>query len=321
MRTFDVQSIEIQAPFESAFNYIADPRTLPEWAHAFASVNGRRAVIGADPRVSDDRLEVLVEKAKAGDRVALDEIIRRIQQPIYSLAMRMLWHPEDARDATQETLIRIVTRLESFRGDSRFMTWAYPVAANQLLSCRQSRVEAQGYSFDRFAAELDEGLSDVPVDTEWPADRATLLEEVKVGCMLGMLTCLDRESRLAYVLGEILELDGPEASAILDITPTAFRKRLSRARSALIAFTRAKCGLVRTENACHCVRRLPDVVRRGRVQPDALVFADAQKAAALPDVLEKVRALDEMRRTAALYQTHSEPQLGVELLAQIQKRG
>jgi hypothetical protein len=40
--------------------------------------------------VSDDRVEVLVEKAKAGDRLALDEIVRLIQQPIYSLAMRML---------------------------------------------------------------------------------------------------------------------------------------------------------------------------------------------------------------------------------------
>ena len=134
-----------------------------------------------------------------------------------------------------------------------------------------------------------------------------------------MLTCLDRESRLAYVLGEILELDGPEASDILHITPATFRKRLSRTRSALIAFTRAKCGLVRAENACDCVRRLPDAIRRGRVQTDTLVFADARRAADFPEVLEKVRALDEMRRTAALYQTHSEPQPGGELLAQIQK--
>lgn len=121
--------------------------------------------------MSDDRVEVLVEKAKAGDRLALEEIVGRIQQPIYSLAVRMLWDPEDARDATQESLIRIVTRLESFHGESRFTTWAYRVAANHLLNCRQSRVEMQRYSFERFGAELDEGLSDVPVETEWPADH------------------------------------------------------------------------------------------------------------------------------------------------------
>jgi len=268
--------------------------------------------------VSDDPIETLVERAKAGDRLALDELVRRIQQRIYSLAVRMLWNPEDARDATQESLIRIVTRLGSFRGDSRFMTWAYRVAANHLLTCRQSRVEAQGYTFRRFGAELDEGLGDAPVETEWPADRAALLEEVKVGCMLGMLTCLDRESRLAYVLGEILEFDGPEAAVILGVTAAAFRKRLSRARSALVAFTRAKCWLVRAENACHCVRRLPDAVRRGRVQADTLVFADPERAATFPEVLDKVRALDEVRRTAALYQTHSEPQAGIDLLARIQ---
>jgi RNA polymerase sigma factor (sigma-70 family) len=267
--------------------------------------------------VIDLSLETLVDEARAGNRHALNDLVERIQQPIYGLAVRMLWHPEDARDATQEILVRIVTHLGSFRGESRFMTWAYRVAANYLRTCRRSRVEEQRYTFDRFGQELDENLAETQANDEWPADRATLLEEVKVGCMLGMLTCLDRESRLAYVLGEILEFEGPEAGEILGITPAAFRQRLSRARSALVEFTREKCGLVRPENRCHCVRRLPDAVRRGRVQADAALFAAPERAATFPAVLHKVRALDEMRRTAALYRTHSEPRAGAEMLAQL----
>lgn len=266
--------------------------------------------------VTEPTLEELVQAASAGSRDALEDLLRRIQQPIYSLAVRMLWHPDDARDATQEILIRITTHLSSFRGQSRFMTWAYRVASNYLMTCRQSRVEQQRYTFQRFGDELEEDL-DVPNESEWPADKAALLEEVKVGCMLGMLTCLDREHRLAYVLGEILELEGPEAAAILEITPATFRKRLSRARTALVAFTRATCGLVNPDSPCHCTRKLSGAIRRGRVVAGQPLFADAERAAAFPAVLEKVRALDEVQRTAALYRTHSQPSAPGELLARL----
>jgi RNA polymerase sigma factor (sigma-70 family) len=152
----------------------------------------------------------------------------------------MLWHPEDARDATQEILIRIVTRLGTFRGASSFFTWAYRVAANYLLTARQSRLEERRYTFQRFGEELDHGLSDEPALPP-TAETALLLEEVKIGCTLGMLTCLDRPHRLAYILGEILEMEGEEAARVLGIRPAAFRKRLSRARRAVVAFTQAKC--------------------------------------------------------------------------------
>jgi RNA polymerase sigma factor (sigma-70 family) len=266
--------------------------------------------------MTEPALDDLARAASTGRRDALEQLLGRIQQPIYGLAVRMLWHPEDARDATQEILIRIMTHLASFRGESRFMTWAYRVASNYLLTCRQGRVEAQRYTFDRFGDELREDL-DVADASEWAPDKAVLLEEVKVGCMLAMLTCLDREHRLAYVLGEILELDGPEAAAALDITPAAFRKRLSRARSALVQFTRETCGLMRTQNPCHCTRKLSGAIQRGRVDGDRLLFADAERARMFPAVLHKIRALADVQRTAALYRSHSEPPVPAGLLKRI----
>ena len=104
-------------------------------------------------------LEGLVRRAREGDREALESLVSAIQDRVYGLALRMLWHPEDARDATQEILIRIVTRLSTFRGASKFSTWAYRVAANYLLTVRKSRIEARNYTFRRFGDELDEGLS------------------------------------------------------------------------------------------------------------------------------------------------------------------
>ena len=203
-----------------------------------------------------DDLEALVARAREGDRDGLERLVVQIQRPVYNLALRMLWHPEDARDASQEILVRIVTHLSSFRGESGFLTWVYRIAANYLISARQSRVERQGLTFERFAEDLADGLA--PAEgREWPADKALLLEEVKVGCMYALLTCLDRPHRLAYILGEILEIEGPEAARILKISAPAFRKRLSRAREAIVEFTRRHCGLVNPDNPCRCIRRLP----------------------------------------------------------------
>ena len=249
-------------------------------------------------------LEDMARGARNGDRGCLERLVAAIQDRIYGLALRMLWHPEDARDATQEILIRIVTRLGTFRGQSSFDTWAYRVAANFLLTARKSRLEEQRYTFERFGEELDEGFSD-EADPPEAAETQLLIEEVKIGCTLGMLTCLDRPHRLAYILGEILELEGEEAARILGIRATAFRKRLSRARAAVVAFTRAKCGLVNPERPCRCRRRLPHALRCGRVAPDHLLFAsDAASAREFPAVLAEIRRLEVLRRAAALFRSH-----------------
>src|SRR5262245_12968767 len=146
-------------------------------------------------------LEDVAREAVAGNRDALDHLVRTLQGDVYGLAIRMLWKREDAEDATQEILIRVVTRLSQFDFRSRLRTWVYRVAVNYLLDVKKSPVERLHLTFDQFGEDLAKGLSD-----EGPADaeQSLLVEEVRIGCTLGMLQCLDREHRVAYVLGEIL---------------------------------------------------------------------------------------------------------------------
>jgi RNA polymerase sigma factor (sigma-70 family) len=155
----------------------------------------------------------------------------------------MLWNRDDAEDATQEILVRAVTRLAQFDFRSKLKTWVYRIAVNYILDVKKSPVERMHLDFQRFADDLVEGLSsDGPADSE----RSVLVEEVKIGCTLGMLQCLDRPHRLAYVLGEILDLSGPESAEALGISAELFRKRLQHARTAIEAFTRSYCGLAST---------------------------------------------------------------------------
>jgi len=220
--------------------------------------------------MADQSLEALARQAVEGDREALNAVVVAIQGPVYGLALRMLWNRADAEDATQEILVRVVTRLAQFDLRSALTTWVYRVAVNYLLDVKKSPIERMRLTFEAFGDDLAHGLSDAgPADVE----RSVLVEEVKVGCTLAMLQCLDRPHRLAYVFGEIFEMSGPEAAEILGIVPDAFRKRLQRARDEVMAFTRAHCGLVSSDAACACHRRVPAALAAGRVSETGVDFA------------------------------------------------
>lgn len=253
-------------------------------------------------------LDADVARAKTGHRDSLEAVVRAVQQDVYRVALRFLWHPQDAEDATQEILIRVITGLGTYRGDSSFRTWVYRVASNTLLTIGKKRMERPALSFDAMGADLAEGLSDDAVAGGADVDTELMLEEVKIGCTMAMLMCLDRSHRLAYVLGEIIELDHREAAEVLEIAPATFRKRLSRARARITAFMIARCGLANPRNACRCRRRVSAAVALGRVDPAHLLFATSlEQARRFPQVLGTIRDLEEAQRAAALYRSHPDP--------------
>lgn len=245
-------------------------------------------------------LEELAESAVAGDRDSIAAVVRGIQGKVYGLALRVLWKREAAEDATQEILIRVVTRLSQFDRRSRLDTWVYRVATNYLIDVKRSCVEREQLTFARFAEDLASDLSEAgPAD----AEHSLLVEEVKLGCTLAMLQCLDRAHRLAYILGEILELSAPEAAEIMEIEPAALRKRLERAREQIEAFTRAHCGLVAEGKAppCQCNRRVPAALRLGRARGDQLAFAATSTSFA--EARATIQRVEQAKRMLTVYRS------------------
>jgi RNA polymerase sigma factor (sigma-70 family) len=262
----------------------------------------------SERRGDEGTIEERVRLAQQGDRSALESIVKEVQPQLHGLALRFLWHPEDAEDATQEILVRIVTKLGSFRGESGFRTWAFQVACNALRTLRRQRMERPEMSLEAFAADLGTGLSDEPVATTPPVEESLLWEEVKIGCTTAMLLCLDREHRLAYILGEILELDHRTAAAALEVSPDAYRQRLARARAGIVGLMKARCGLAHPENPCRCRRRVATAMARGLLDPARLQFArSADRALRFPQVLDEIRRLEELQRAAALQRSHLLP--------------
>jgi RNA polymerase sigma factor (sigma-70 family) len=217
-------------------------------------------------------MEELVRSVLEGRKEALEELVKGIEKNIFNLSLRFLWSKEDAEDATQEILIKVITNLSKFEGKSKFTTWVYRISVNHLLNLKKNKLE-QHLSFPLFGADLENGFRSPAYEA---ADKDLLAEEVKIGCTLGMLICLDRNHRVAYILGEVFELNSNEAADVLEISPENFRKRLSNARNQLQQFMQSYCGLVRKDNACRCNKRINYAIDTGKVRKDKQNFVNAE---------------------------------------------
>ena len=93
----------------------------------------------ADDAATDPQDSELVTSARAGSRESLELLITRHQPWIYNVARRMVYNPSDAEDATQEILIKVITKLSAFEGRSSFRTWLYRIVVNHLLNMKRGR--------------------------------------------------------------------------------------------------------------------------------------------------------------------------------------
>lgn len=184
----------------------------------------------------------LVEAARAGDRAALDRLLRRHQPQIHAVCRRITGNDTDALDATQDALIAIVRGLPAFDGRARFSTWAYRVATNACLDELRRRKRRPvpvdtGHHLD--GADPDAGAA--------PGRQATGGDQVGDGVAERLL--VDRaladlapEFRVAVVLRDLCQLDYAEIAEVLDVPIGTVRSRIARGRGHLadaIGHTRA----------------------------------------------------------------------------------
>jgi RNA polymerase sigma factor (sigma-70 family) len=245
-------------------------------------------------------MEQLVKKALSGDKKSLESLLVSVQDYVYNIAVRFLWDPEDAKDATQEVLIKICTHLSSFKSESKFTTWAYRIATNHLINFRKSSMESRNIDFTSFSADLQQNFD--PIGYE-DADKYLLEEEVKIGCTTGMLLCLTRELRIAYILGDILEVKSVEAADLLDITADLFRKRLQHARALVRNFMQDNCGVADARNRCRCNNMISCGLKRGIVRKENLLFATDSNVISSRDEIQSIHNAADIFRNHPQYKT------------------
>src|SRR3977135_121461 len=215
----------------------------------------------------------LVERVKNGERAALEKLVLRHQAWIYNIAVRMVFQPQDAEEATQEVLIKVITQLSTFKGKSKFRTWLYCIAANHVLNMKRRRAETQVTTFAEYGSAIDNTPNlDLPDPNSVPVEVPLLVEEAKLSCTTGMLLCLDRKQRLVFTLGAILGVSDTVGGEVLEMTAVNFRQCLARARRDLYHFMNNQCGLVNKNNPCRCPKKTRGFIEAGHVDPRQLLF-------------------------------------------------
>jgi RNA polymerase sigma factor (sigma-70 family) len=223
---------------------------------------------------TDQKDEQLIKSALEGNKKALEDLIYRHQAWIYNIALRMVFYPQEAEDITQEVLIKIITKLSTFRKESSFRTWAYRIVINQVLNMKKSLGEKKHASnFDDYW-KIIENVPDqeLPSQENYNVEMRTLVNEVKVSCMSGMLLCLDREQRIVFILGTIFQVSDKIGAEILDLSRDNFRQKLSRARKHIYNFMHNRCSLIDKNNPCKCEKKTKALLESGYVNPKNLLF-------------------------------------------------
>lgn len=258
---------------------------------------------------TNTELQVLVEKATSGDKSALETLIAGVQDIVFNLSLRMLGTFADAEDATQDILLKIITHLSSFRGDSSFTTWAFRIAANHLKNYKKHMFANCPLNFEYYGNDIENAkIQDLP-DLTQNVEKNILAEELKMSCTNVMLQCLDTESRCIFILGTMFKLDSRIAGGILEITPEAYRKRLSRIRKKMADFLSEYCGEY-GGGRCKCKNRLNYAIQSHRLNPLQL---DYTTAAEIPiqtiiDVKNAMEDIDDLSQDFSFCKTYQSPE-------------
>jgi RNA polymerase sigma-70 factor, ECF subfamily len=173
-----------------------------------------------------------IERFLAGDNRAFEQLVFRYQRRIYNLALRYLRVPEEAQEVTQEVFVKVFRSLKNFRGDAKFSTWLYMVAANHCKN-RLKYLKRRHY-FD--GESLDAPLGDDPDAPvrQYAADEPDAAQQVETGqlqqAVRAAIDKLADDHREAVVLRDLQGLSYEEISEITGQAVGTVKSRIHRAR-------------------------------------------------------------------------------------------
>jgi len=234
-----------------------------------------------------------VDQALAGDKGALEALVFRHQSWIYNIAFSMTGDSRDAEDATQEVLIKVITKLSSYDPEkASFRTWLYRIVVNHVINLRENKKEkTMAQLLDhRSIEEYAERVADTRQSVN---PEGGLLIETKNACVRCILLCLERRERIVFILGAVFDVTDKVGGEICDISRDNFRAILSRARRKVYRFFRKRCSLIREGNPCRCEDKTDPMIKLALIDP-ARPLSEEDSCGRVEDVLGRtLRGLDE----------------------------
>ncbi|HLA98801.1 MAG TPA: sigma-70 family RNA polymerase sigma factor [Anaerolineales bacterium] len=175
-----------------------------------------------------------LELLRSGERAEFARLVETYYEMIYRLALKMLNDPQDAEDILQETFTKAYQHIQNFDGRAELSTWLYRIATNEaLMHLRRKRPQT-------FSIESPDYADETAQEPHQILDWRSLPEEELMSAearthMDAAIQNLPSSLRVVFVLRDIQGLSTREVGEVLDLTETAVKTRLSRARLRLRA--------------------------------------------------------------------------------------
>jgi RNA polymerase sigma-70 factor, ECF subfamily len=174
-----------------------------------------------------------IRRAKAGDLEAFEALTTQHERQVFSLALRMLRHEQDAEDVTQQTFLSALEHLTSFREESSFTTWLLKIATHAALKIIRKRRGVETVSIEQ-TTEPTEDRDSVPRPeyiADWRETPAQLVQRKETRQMIDdALDRLHDKHRLVFILRDVEGLSVQETAETLSLTESNVKVRLLRAR-------------------------------------------------------------------------------------------
>ena len=176
--------------------------------------------------IQHDPDPALIARAKDGDRPALRELLERVTPTVKQWALAHTGDSDAAADLCQDTLVQVVRKLGSFRGNARFSTWLFTVTRNQALEAirRRGRHEKK---MTRLKTEIGH--------LAWAQPRAEMsIDRERLGALVGsFVSDLPRRQREVFQMADLNGMSSPEIGSVLGISAGTVRVALLKARRTL----------------------------------------------------------------------------------------
>src|SRR5881275_1244479 len=171
----------------------------------------------------------LVRAAKAGDDSAFEELIRRYDRNVFRIAQHITQNREDAEDVVQDAFFKAYSNLEQFQGQSKFYTWLVRIAVNEALMKLRRRRPERTVSLDEEVKTEDDSLPREVAD--WSPNPEQQYSQAELREILSRtIQGLPPGFRTVFVLRDVEGLSTEETAEALDLSITAVKSRLLRAR-------------------------------------------------------------------------------------------
>lgn len=176
--------------------------------------------------------QALIERCKAGDVGAFDELIRLYEKRVFNCALRIAGNYHDASDVAQEAFIRAFNSINTFRGDAKFATWIYRIVTNVYLDERKKSKAHRQTSLDDYI-ELEENSVTRQIQDDSPTPEEVVETEERARSLQRAISSLPEYQRIIVTLYHMQHRSYEEIAEILRLPIGTVKSRLNRARLAL----------------------------------------------------------------------------------------